>query len=527
MPLVEIDTVGAVGVIRDEEPYRIDTAAWSDVLNVRAVDGRIVSVGGRQQIFGTPLAVPLFIVPITDSVGTSWVYMSATKGSLWNGASHTDITRAASPYATTPYEQWNGVVFGGVLIVNNGLDVPQSLANTSPGTKLVDLPNWQPTYRARVLRALGPFLVAINITKAAVQYPHMVKWSHPADPGSVPGSWDQADTTKDAGENDLPDVNSGLLVDALNLRGELFLYKEMATWRMRYRGGLQVFAFDSFLDTAGLLAQRCVAVTSDGQKHFMASGDDILLHNGQSAQPIISKRMRRYLFSRIDPVNFRKSFVFAQPKFKEMWFCYPTDGQTDPDMALIWNEETGAITEAECTFVTAATGPVAFSDPTIWGVTGLEPGASPLSWNNYPGAWSTVQRREVVVGDKNRGELQQMEVGNLFSTREPITRVQRTGISIIGRKRDRSPIVDFNRRKLCTRLWPRLTGGPINVRMGTQESVEGPMTWTPPQTFDPSLQKWLDFTVEGASLGVEFSSQANVSWQLEGYKLDLTVDGEF
>ena len=37
------------------------------------------------------------------------------------------------------------------------------------------------------------YLIALDLTKSGTRYPHMVKWSAAADPGTVPASWDETD----------------------------------------------------------------------------------------------------------------------------------------------------------------------------------------------------------------------------------------------------------------------------------------------------------------------------------------------
>jgi hypothetical protein len=132
----------------------------------------------------------------------------------------------------------------------------------------------------------------------------------------------------------------------------------------------------------------------------------------------------------------------------------------------------------------------------------------------------------VLVAKEAAGKIFQLEVGNKNGSALVSASVQRTGLAIVGQKRDKTPIVDFNRRIMCTRLWPRMRGGPVQVRMGAQEGPNDPVGWSAPQSFDPSGQQFLDFTVEGKALAVEYSSFADVSWELEGHKLEILVDGE-
>ena len=71
--------------------------------------------------------------------------------------------------------------------------------------------------------------------------------------------------------------------------------------------------------------------------------------------------MRRYLFNQISTANYRNCFMFTNPFKDEVWFCYPENGFTNPNKALIWNYregEKGAITEADVNFRNAAAGTI-------------------------------------------------------------------------------------------------------------------------------------------------------------------------
>src|SRR6185503_8670264 len=117
-------------------------------------------------------------------------------------------------YNATGAVDWNGTLLGGVPIMNNGVDVPQFWAAYSVATKMANLTNWPATLRAKVIRAFGPYLLACNLTDGAVLKPHDVPWSEPAETGSVTGSWDITVRSTHAGQVSLPDVDSGLILDA-------------------------------------------------------------------------------------------------------------------------------------------------------------------------------------------------------------------------------------------------------------------------------------------------------------------------
>lgn len=521
---VEINDLASLGLILDIPPYQLPPEAWTQALNMRAIDGAMEKVKGWEQVFGTPGVAPHFHLPISGPTQAWWLYMSLLKAYVFDGSSHTDITRAAGDYTTANTRDINGTILGGIPILNTGADVPQFWASYSAAQDLQNLTNWTATHRCRVMRALGPHLVAAYITKSGVVSPHMVKWSHPADPGSVPSSWDQTDPAVDAGENDLPDVWSGVIMDMLNLKGQMFIYKEGATWRMRFIGGRFVFAFDSFLETSGILAPRCMALTGDGGRHSVVTQDDWIVHDGTSAFSILDKRWKRYLFNQIDTASYLNSFVFDHPGRGEMRFCYPENGQTQPSRALVWNyreNRMGVFTEEDgVDYRNAAIGTVETADTDTW-ATGTD------TWVDDTGPWSSSDRRKVVLANPDATKFFQMDSTVQRNGVNYISTLQRTGLAVAGRKRNGQWIVDFKMRKLCTRIWPKVIGGPIDIRLGSQDLVDGNVTWEAAQSFDPMTQMYLDFTISGRALCIEFSTTGNVAWRVEGYKLEIFPIGFF
>jgi hypothetical protein len=516
---IEINDLAQVGSIRDQEGYQLVPEAFTLADNMRFSANGVERIGGRSQVFGTPLFAPHFLLPIQSAAQqVFWIYTSLTGAAVYDGATHTDITRTLGPYGAGDTKDWNGLVFGGTPILNNLNDDPQAWLSLSPGTKLVKLPNWPANTKAKILRSLGSFLIAFNINKNGTLYPHMVKWSHPADPGTVPISWDPADETLDAGENDLPDVNAGVIQDALPLRGQMFIYKNNSVWRMRFVGGLFIFDFDTLLETAGLMTQRALTLTSDGQKHVFATQDDILIHNGTSAESILNTRFRQTLINAIDPVTYINSFMFTDPFRDECFFCYPERGLTNPNRAIVFNSRTGNLSETAVNFRNAAVGVIQVPSSTTWTSIGG-------TWDAVVGPWSINTRRKVVVCATDSVKFLQLDDGNTFDTTVFTGTLQRVGLGVVGRKRSGEWIVDFTKQKLVRRLWIKGSGGPFNVRVGFQALPDGIVNWTTPQSFDPITQKYIDVTGSGKAIAVEFSG--TVPFRVAGYKPEIMLLGRF
>ena len=523
MPEVQIDIndVASIGVVRDSPPHEIPPEAWTLAENVRFEDTSIVQLLGYTQIFGTPGVAPYYAQFVSAPGQPWWLYAGLNAIYAYNGSTHFNVTRSTdgATYSATSASQWQGTNIGGIPILNNGVDVPQYWPAFIGTTKMANLSNWPSTLRCAVIRAFGPYLLALNLTDTGILKPYDVRWSHPADPGTVPVTWDITDPTHNAGQVSLSDVDSGQIVDGLSLQGKFYVYKENSTWRFRSVGGQFIFDEDAFLENTGLLAPRCVAITGDGQRHFFVGQDNIYTHDGNSAKPLLDKLTRRYLFNNIDVGNYASSFVFVNPVRTEGWFCYPALGAQTPTRALIVNYDTLATTESDVDFVAAAMGTVQTTSLTSW-----DSNTNP--WTSATTPWNSSNRRKLVLSKPSATKLEQLDLGLTRDGTAFTGLVQRTSLGMVGRNRRTGDwITDFEIRKMVHRIWPKMSGAPVNIRLGGQDTPGGAVRWSNPVVFDPSSQKFCDITAEGAALCVEISG-AN-GWKLDGYKLDLVTLGRF
>ena len=116
------------------------------------------------------------------------------------------------------------------------------------------------------------------------------------------------------------------------------------------------------------------------------------------------------------------------------------------------------------------------------------------------------------------------------STRDGVTlpgTLRREGLAIEGRKRNGEWIVDHQSRKLSQRVWPKIQGGPVSLKLGASETVNGGIMWGATQEFNPADGGVL------RSAGGEWAGDGNRvqlrenGYRLDGYKYDVTNLGEF
>lgn len=238
------------------------------------------------------------------------------------------------PYSMVP-NQITATQLSGIPIINPGnLTDPPQRWNLDPTKRCQRLENWPVNTYCKALRAYKFFLVALNITDDRGNLPYMVKWSTAAEPGAVPATWDPSDATEMAGERDIAEGGDPI-IDGLQLRDSFMIYKEQSVWRMDFIGGQDVMRTQKVGGISGALNRNCV-VELDGL-HFVLTGSDVVVHDGQTVTPVLDKKARRALFQDMDVDAVDRAFVFKNPFVNEVFVCYASIGNSVPNRALVWN----------------------------------------------------------------------------------------------------------------------------------------------------------------------------------------------
>jgi hypothetical protein len=461
------------------------------------------------------------MVDIPRSPGAAQLEMSVTAPSM-----ERDLT--AKNYTGDADNIWNGGILGGIAVINNGIDPPQAWNPTNVSTRLVDLPNWTANTTAKVVKPFKNFLVALNITEAGTEKPHMVWWSHLANPGTLPNSWDHADATKDAGRFELTDVSQGVIQDGMEL-GELFMiYKDGSTHALFFVGGTHIFKRVNIFAATGILAQRCVktlpAKKGKPTRHLVATGDDIIIHNARTAESVLDRRMRKFLNTNLDPTNYARSYMVLNIREDEGWLCFPEQGESFPTLAIIWNYADGTLGVRD------------LDDAGYINSGVIDDTEGSDAWDDDTGAWDdddspwgsrqfNPQEVDLLQCSPSKQRFLQMDQTNQFGGFNFQSSLERTGLTVSRLDRYGKPIADLTMRKLATRIWPRMSGGPVSIRLGAQEEINGTIVWQTAQIFTPGTDNYLDFTANGRLLAIRIESNADVSWGIEGYDLEVVELG--
>ena len=507
-----IANIGKFGIIKDAQPQELPENAWSDGANVRFRNGSLERMKGEQKVFDTPSVTPYWLQPYYQGGKRYWVHAGLASAFADDGTTRTTITPAAAPTGGID-DRWTGGVLNGVLVMNNGVDNPYFWGGTGI---LAPLTGWPASTTAKSIRPFKNVLVALNVTKTGTNYPHMVKWSDAAVPGAIPGSWDQNDKTKLAGEIDIAEDPS-LMVDQLVLGDSNIIYKENSMYAMRATGGMDVFSFQRLPGAVGALARGCIAATPSG--HVVLTHGDVVIHSGQGPKSIISGRMRRWLFQNIDSDYRNRAFLAANPPAKEVWVCFPELGADICTKAAVWNwdEDTWSIRNLN-SVTYGAVGQLSASATSTWETQNI-------AWDDAIAAWSEdelSQAQDRLLLSASTPRITAADVTGTIDGAAYTSYAERTDLSL------GDPLAVKTVRGLRLRA-SGAYGTRMQVEIGGRMNPEMPMDWSKPVVYEIGADPYnrVDAFATGRFIGLRITSLDNQPWRMTSADVDFIGTGVY
>ena len=505
MPMIQLTNLSQYGVVKDVQDFLLPVNAWTDARNVHFRDQGVTNVGGSEAVFDISSIAPPFVpywtmqcfLPLLEN---AWIVAGLTQVYANINGANVDISRiTGGAYAATEDSLWVGGVLGGIPVLNNGVNAPQQWGPISGAVPLIRLDNWPTGWRCASIRPFKNFLIAMNLLEDAERYIHRVRWSHPAVPGAVPSSWDALDPTVDAGRFDLSDVQNGPLLDGAQLRDVFILLKEKSTWGMQFIGGRSKFRVFPIAESSGVLSKNCMTLEPKGLFLFIATGEDIVLCDGQQITSLLDKRMRRWLTRNMNTERARRSFCVTDTIEGECWFCFPTESSDWPNLALVWNKSANSLSFRDIDALSyASAGPLSAIQQSWDSEVG--------SWDEETGAWDELRHqaflRPLVGVSPKGGEALSLDTAQ--SQRSAY--FERTGLSAFGLSRDGQPVSDLTKRKLIRRVYVQGRGGTVQVRVSTQERIGRPVKWSGPRSYNLDSRIAADFHQQGVLWGIRIES---------------------
>jgi len=518
--IIHFDNLGQYGVVKDVDPYSLPLNAWSDSRNIRFTDNAVVKFTG-QETFVTATAAPIFSMPMQVQGEYWWNYESENDIYHTDGTTHYCVSEATgSASASLDYNWTGGPLGGGVYVLNTGVRSPLAWTGSSIATAWGQLANWPAGMTAQVLRPFKNFLVAADIDEGAGRDGTLLRWSHPAPPGSVPASWDYSDPAYDAGRVQLA-VTDDPIIDMWSLRDVLAIYKENSVYSMQYIGGNNIFGFRQAFTQFGILSRRCV--TEVKGSHAVLTGDNIIVHDFNQITEVLNSKWRRWLANNIDPTYYKRSFVMANHSRSELWACFPMAGYTMPNMALVWSWKENTVYLRE------------LPNQTAHGAYGIVNIGSVATFDNTAGTFDG----QLGIWDETTyaGAYQfplLIDYGDVRMSRADSTQ-QFNGVNMTAYvQRDQLPLGRYPNKpephimKYITSIEPIIegtTGGVVDIYFYVQDKRNGTVSTKGPYKYTIGTSRKLNVRVSGRDIGVKFQSDSNIAWQLHSYALDVQFGG--
>jgi hypothetical protein len=491
---------------------------------------------------GAPGSPPLFLLNNLFQGASYWIYGTAAGiGTTDTGGTHTDLTPASSPPSGINSEQWTGCELNGFPVMNyqNGSGPhswDRNLAN-----KFIQLPVWPAATSCKIIRSHRFYLMALNIG-GATELPSVIRWSDSAAPGNLPTTWTPA-VANDAGSLSLGDtgegITDGLTIGASSLGGSRFIvYKTNSTYFMDYVAnrttGQDIFGQGALFTTTGALSTNCV--TTWNNQHVVLTDGDVIMHDGQGAiRSLVDRSTRRAIFSNIDQTNYERSFVINDRVLDQIIVCYPENGASYPNRALLIDMQTNSVRFRDTNEIY---GGGSFRDTRIGGSGTPHIATGNVSTSTINNLWSNITTKwNTDTNIWSYGEIQAATdglVGIDFDDSE-LVRFNNganytTGTLNASATKLTFDFGDASRGKYCGEVRPRIVGTAgqiVQCRVGSQENTDEPVNWGSFREFVIGTDQYVDADSEGKYLSFQFQTSAGNNWRIAGFDALIDLTGAY
>ena len=537
MAILPVRDLGKVGAITDLSPYNLPLSAFSRAVNVRFDEGKV----RRSPVFRTVLSSigfnPRFTFGIVPSSGFDTALVISDDYVVKEYANGALTDRSGSISGSTDPRPFTGTTLSDVVYINRPDRVP--VFRDPAGTNFADLTNWPSTYRAVSLRAFGSQLIALNITEGATTFPNRVRFSNFALANSVPDSWDETDTTKSAGFNDLVEMDTAI-VDGLSLGSNFIIYSSTEVFLMEFVGGTFLFNFRKLFTDSGLINQNCV-VEVEG-KHFCFDNADIYMHDGTTRKSICDERVKNFIFQGLNTLKKNRCFVHHDPNLNEIYFCYVSGDELVGfpnaercNRAAVYNYRKDTWSFVDLPNVSSATVMNLNTVTTYAGSTGLP---YDTTGGSYYDQEDSFNRHVVFVGEDlaadgiTSDKIYGLDLSDEGSIAFPLDTeatkgavFERVGIDLDQASRG----VGVRGYKVLTRIYPQAqtnnTNKLLTLEFGASDTPSTAPTFSAPVSYNTETDHKIDSRAAGRYLSYRVTIPDTKDFEFSGFDFEVTATG--
>ena len=532
-----IRNLGQTGVITDTNPYNLPITGFTKAVNVRFDDGSVK----RSPVFRTAKDSmgfdPRGAFGVTPSTGFDSVLVVSDEYEIYEYQAGSFTDRSGSITGSTDPRPFTLCSLADVTYINRPDRVPVYRAPL--GTNFADLPNWPSNHRTNALRPFGDFLLALGTTEGVNTFPNRVRFSNLVDANSVPDSWDETDTTKSAGFNDLVQMQTPI-VDGRELGTNFVIYSESEAILMEFVGGTFIFNFRKLFGDEGVINQNCVVEIEN--KHFVFGNTDIYVTDGVTRQSIADQKVRQFVFQGLNKKNADRCFVQHNDELSEVYFCYQSGDSlvNFPDTArcnraAVYNYKNDCWSFIDLPNVSAGAEANVNSVATYANATSTYAATG----GSYYDQEDSFNRHTLMVGNQDAANsiassklwaLDLADEGSVAldldaTATKPIV-LERVGVDL---DEIREPLDGY---KVVTRMLPQIStkntsDTTVSLEFGASDIPNQNPNYTASVTFDISSDYKIDARAAGRYLSYKMTVGSNdyKDFQFSGFDVDITTTG--
>ena len=563
MANLPVRNLGGVGVVTDVNPFDLPNNAFSDARNVLFDNGKVSRSPVFKKLFPTPTSQLTFAAitttfatetntfenasgdPVTDIRFTA-SYEDPTDGTVAIVVDKTGEVRGypngALEFVTpitgtlvTNEEPWAHTQVAGISVLSRKGMVPYG-RKIDTDTEYKYLSNdWLSTDTCAVVRGYRDFLVALNVTKNAVEYPTMVKWSGLIQAGTTVANieWDPADPTSSAGENILGDARTAI-VDGLTLGSQFVIYSSDEVYLMEYTGSSLVFNFRRLFASGGIINVNCV-VEVDG-KHYVFGSDDIYIHDGISRKSIADGRVRAKIYNNIVRDDRSRYFVVHDTINSLIYFCYKTPESVVAFVDTQFCNKAAVYNYANDTWSFMDLPNVVGGSEITYGLNDKTYPSAQLSYQEYNTPYSSfasdtaripsmVSVTDVVNGitESRTLGLDLPSVGKISIAPEPEI-IKEAFVERIGIDLDETNLPLRNYKTILS-ITPQASflssEGNMTLKIGSTDNANTPIVWRTEYDFRPDETERIDTRASGKYLAYRLSMNEIEDFKFSGFDAEV------
>lgn len=536
MAIIPVRGLAERGIVLDTPPADLAASAFSNGSNVRFLDGaaRRSSVLRLTRQLALPDTRAAF--SYAQSSGFDRLFVGDTNGSIFEVLENSG-TLDVTPTGRTPSAdnaQWTWATLGDVLYANRP-GFPPTYFPGGGATEFAECPGWAADASARALTACRDQLFAVNLTKGVAAAPGNIAISDYALYGNPPATWDPLQPGV-ANEITLAGAR-GPLVGVADLDGTAIVYGERQCWRFSFTGDTSnaaqnLWVNDPLAIDLGLVSPNGVGYLR--RRHFVFGVDDLYVHDGVSVQSVANERVRRWVFRNLDHSAADRCFVVVDTTTDEVIFAFPsTDG--DAAYAATYGCNRAAVLNVRDSTWTL----VDFRDVVSGDYGNFNP---TLLWEDAPGTWpemggswadlSDGYSRSVMFlaprGSTSRILALDAASSGSVSFPAPADENPKAWVERVGYDLDEVG-APLNTWKIISSIFPQIStaldGSSVRLRVGAAAYPQGPYTWSPWRTFDPSDAYKVDFRLGGRYLGLRLEADEPIDFAFGGLDVDVKSGG--